>query len=119
VSAQPRDQAAEGTWRAFRQRRPEVATVDLILPDLAGIARGKRLSAEALEAALGTGLTFPSSVYGIDASGKNVDASGLIWEEGDADRPCLIDWTMLAPVPCRDGGAQVMAGRRRAACTCT
>jgi hypothetical protein len=36
VSAQPRDQAAEGTWRAFRQRRPEVATVDLILPDLAG-----------------------------------------------------------------------------------
>jgi glutamine synthetase len=110
VSAEPRDRAAERTWRAFRQRRPELATVDLILPDLAGIARGKRLSAEAFEAALGTGLTFPSSVYGIDASGKNVDASGLIWEEGDADRPCLIDWTTLAPVPWRDGGAQVLAG---------
>jgi glutamine synthetase len=87
-----------------------VATVDLILPDLAGIARGKRLSADAFEAALETGLTFASSVYGIDASGKNVEASGLIWEEGDADRPCLVDWTTLAPVPWRAGGAQALAG---------
>jgi glutamine synthetase len=82
----------------------------LILPDLAGITRGKRLRADAFEAAIEAGLTFPSSVYGTDASGKNVDASGLIWEEGDADRPCLIDWTTLVPAPWRHGGAQVLAG---------
>jgi glutamine synthetase len=97
-------------WRAFVARSPGTATVDLILPDLAGIARGKRLSADAFEKAIDGGLTFASSVYGLDASGQNVDASGLIWEEGDADRPCLVDWTTLAPVPWQDGGAQVLAG---------
>ncbi|MGH6901184.1 MAG: glutamine synthetase family protein, partial [Geminicoccaceae bacterium] len=97
-------------WRAFTKRCPDTTTVDLILPDLAGIARGKRLTAAAFESAIDAGMTFASSVYGIDASGENVEASGLIWEEGDADRPCLIDWTTLAPAPWREGGAQVLAG---------
>jgi glutamine synthetase len=111
VSADRTDTTTAATsWRAFTGRCRGVATVDLILPDLAGIARGKRLRADAFEAAIESGLTFASSVYGIDASGNNVDASGLIWEEGDADRPCLVDWTTLAPVPWRDGGAQVLAG---------
>ena len=100
---------AEQVWRAFKRRHPATATLDIILPDLAGIARGKRLSVGASEGAL-AGLTFASSIYGIDSCGVNVDASGLIWEEGDADRPCLVDWTTLAPVPWRDGGAQVLAG---------
>jgi glutamine synthetase len=111
VNADRTDQAtAETAWRAFKERCAAISTVDLILPDLAGIARGKRLRADAFERAIETGLTFASSVYGIDASGKNVDASGLIWEEGDADRPCLVDWTTLAPVPWQGGGAQVLAG---------
>jgi len=105
-----RGEAARCAWRAFRARFPETATVDLILPDLVGIARGKRLVAEAFEAALGGGLGFPSSLYGIDATGANVDASGLVWEQGDADRPCLIDPTSLAPVPWRAGGAQILGG---------
>jgi glutamine synthetase len=101
---------AERAWRALQERCAGLSTVDLILSDLAGIARGKRLRADAFEAGIETGLTFPSSVYGTDVSGKNVDASGLIWEEGDADRPCLIDWTTLVPAPWREGGAQVLAG---------
>jgi glutamine synthetase len=98
------------TWEAFAERCPGTATVDLILPDLAGIARGKRMTAAAFESTIDVGLTFASSVYGIDGTGENVAASGLIWEEGDADRPCLIDWTTLAPVPWREGGAQALAG---------
>jgi glutamine synthetase len=105
-----RSEAAKRAWQAFRERCPEVRAVDLILPDLVGIARGKRLTADAFEAALGGGLSFPSSLYGLDATGANVDASGLIWEEGDADRPCLVDLPTLAPVPWRPGGAQVLAG---------
>jgi glutamine synthetase len=103
-------EAAASVWRAFRKRWPDLRTVDLILPDLAGIARGKRLVADAFEAALGTGLSFPSSLYGLDATGANVDASGLVWEEGDADRPCLLDVATFAPVPWRAGGAQVLGG---------
>ena len=92
-------EAAQHAWQAFRSRCPEVLTVDLILPDLVGIARGKRLTADAFEAALVGGLGFPSSLYGLDTTGANVDASGLIWEQGDADRPCRIDTATLAPVP--------------------
>jgi glutamine synthetase len=111
VIAERHDVASpRAAWRAFTRRCSDRATVDLILPDLAGIARGKRLTAAAFESTIDAGLTFASSVYGIDASGENVDASGLIWDEGDADRPCLVDWTTLAPVPWRDGGAQVLAG---------
>jgi glutamine synthetase len=110
IAERPDEAPSQGAWRAFTRRCPGTTTVDLILPDLAGIARGKRLSADAFEKTINAGPTFASSVYGIDASGENVDASGLIWEEGDADRPCLVDWTTLAPVPWRAGGAQVLAG---------
>jgi glutamine synthetase len=101
---------AQSAWRRFLERFPNTTTVDLILPDLAGIARGKRLTADAFNGALAGELSFPSSLYGIDATGANVDASGLVWEEGDADRPCLIDPASFAPVPWRDGGAQVLGG---------
>ncbi|MGH6900287.1 MAG: glutamine synthetase family protein [Geminicoccaceae bacterium] len=111
VIAERHDEVSpRAAWRAFTKRCPDTTTVDLILPDLAGIARGKRLTAAAFESTIDAGMTFASSVYGIDASGENVEASGLIWEEGDADRPCLVDWTTLAPAPWREGGAQVLAG---------
>ena len=101
---------ARGAWRSFLERFPATTTVDLILPDLAGIARGKRLTADAFAAGLEGELSFPSSLYGIDATGANVAASGLVWEEGDADRPCLVDPATFAPVPWREGGAQVLGG---------
>jgi glutamine synthetase len=102
---------ALAAWRAFLTRFPTTATVDLILPDLVGIARGKRLTAEGFASGLGGGaLSFPGSLYGMDSTGANVDASGLIWEEGDPDRPCRVDPSTFAPVPWRSGGAQVLAG---------
>jgi glutamine synthetase len=105
-----RTEAVRRAWESFRRSFPEVETVDLILPDLAGIARGKRLVADAFDGALCGGLGFPSSVYGMDSTGANVAASGLIWERGDADLPCLVDPASLAAVPWRAGGAQVLAG---------
>ncbi len=100
------DHAAERAWQGFLERFPETETVDLILPDLVGIARGKRLAAEAFGSALAGGLGFASSIYGLDTTGANVDASGLIWEEGDADRPCRVDPTTSPRSP------GVMAGPR-------
>ena len=77
VIAGRHDEASpRAAWRAFTKRCPDTATVDLILPDLAGIARGKRLTAGAFENTIDAGLTFASSVYGIDASGENVERPG-------------------------------------------
>jgi glutamine synthetase len=102
--------SALDAWRAFHTRHPDTTTVDILIPDLSGIARGKRLSAGGLEAALGHGLLMSTSVYAVDVTGANVDASGLVWEEGDADRPLLPDAATFAPVPWRAGTAQVIAG---------
>ena len=90
---------ALAAWQAFLARHPATASVDLILPDLVGIARGKRLSAGGFAAGLSGSLSFPGSLYGMDATGANVDASGLIWEQGDPDRPCVVDPSTFAPVP--------------------
>ena len=103
-------QAPAEAWRTFLNRYPDTDAVDLILPDLAGIARGKRLSADAFGRGLESGLSFPSSLYGLDSTGANVDASGLVWQEGDADRPCAIDPGTFAPVPWHAARAQVLAG---------
>ncbi|MGH6919213.1 MAG: glutamine synthetase family protein, partial [Geminicoccaceae bacterium] len=96
---------ARSAWQAFLARFPATVTVDLVLPDLVGIARGKRLTAAGFAGGLEGGLSLPGSLYGMDSTGANVDASGLIWEEGDPDRPCLVDPSTFAPVPWRAGGA--------------
>ena len=97
---------ARKAWQAFVERHPATATVDLVLPDLVGIARGKRLTAAGFAGGLGGGLSFPGSLYGMDSTGANVDASGLIWEQGDPDRPCRVDRVDLR--------AGALAGGRRA-----
>jgi glutamine synthetase len=45
-------------------------------------------------------------------TGANVDRSGIVWEEGDADRPVALDAATLRPVPWREGTAQVLGGVR-------
>lgn len=94
--------------QSFLERHPGTTSVELILPDLAGIPRGKRVSPDALGGMIDGGFTFASSLYGVDSTGANVEGSGLIWEEGDADRPGVLDLPSLAPVPWRSGGAQLL-----------
>lgn len=95
---------------AFLEEHPLVEAVDLLLPDLAGIPRGKRLPIAELQDALAGGGFFTTTLYALDTTGANVDASGLVWEEGDADRPLQLDPRTLRPVPWQPGGAQVIGG---------
>ncbi|HFA59480.1 MAG TPA: glutamine synthetase, partial [Rhodospirillales bacterium] len=94
----------------FRQENPLVQQVNLLLPDLVGVPRGKRLSVQALERAAEGEILFSSTVYSLDTTGANVDASPLVWEEGDADRPVALDLATLVPVPWRPTQAQVIGG---------
>jgi glutamine synthetase len=95
---------------AFRAEHPLIESVDLLLPDLAGIPRGKRITIEALKAALGEGAMFTSSLYSLDSTGANVERTGLLWEEGDADRPLALDPGTLRPVPWQPACAQIIGG---------
>src|SRR3954454_23286672 len=94
----------------FLREHPLTESVDLLLPDLSGVLRGKRLPPSAVRSALAGEAFFTTTVYSIDTPGANVAAIGLVWEEGDADRPLRLDATTLRPVPWRPGGAQIMGG---------
>ena len=101
--------------------------VDLLLPDLSGVLRGKRLAPSAIRSALADEAFFTTTVYSIDTPGANVAESGMVWEEGDADRPLRLDAATLAPSPgalvVRRSWAGMGGGRRQwlsspTACTC-
>ena len=94
----------------FLDEHPLVEEVELLVPDLAGIPRGKRVHLAAARRAFAGGLRLPSTLYSVDTSGNNVDASPLVWSEGDADRPLALDPATLAPVPWSPGRAQAIGG---------
>lgn len=71
--------------------------LDLILPDLLSICRGKRVPARELEDLRSHGISLPESLFSLDAMGRNVLGTGLVMEHGDQDCPVLpVDGTVIA-----------------------
>ncbi|MEY2342668.1 glutamine synthetase family protein [Acidithiobacillus sp. IBUN Pt1247-S3] len=79
----------------------EPRMVDLLLPDLNGIPRGKRIPVTMLEKVLREGISLPASIFAIDITGNTVEATGLVWECGDADHPCFAVANSLHAAPWR------------------
>ncbi len=104
---QDRFPGAEPAWdgadaaRRFLADNPDLACVELLLPDLAGVMRGKRAPAADLAKLLTRGIDLPGSVYGLDITGATVEETGLGLSIGDADRVCLPVEGRLARVPWR------------------
>jgi glutamine synthetase len=94
--------------RHFVDNNPAVVWIDLMLFDMNGIARGKRVRAADLEAIADKGLMLPVSVFSADNVGFCVDETGLIWETGDPDNVCNILADTLHVIPL-DGGTRAQA----------
>ena len=92
----------------FFAEHPLIEHADLLLPDLVGIVRGKRILTDDLRSALAGRSIFTSSLYSLDSTGSNVDRSGLVWDEGDADRPLKLAEKTLVPIPWRPTACQVV-----------
>lgn len=73
----------------FLAARPAVKVVDLLLPDLCGFLRGKRIEVADLSTVYEQGLYLPGSMFALDALGATAEATGLGFGDGDADRPCV------------------------------
>jgi glutamine synthetase len=95
----PPETAPFESAEAFLAARPEVRCVDLLLPDMNGILRGKRVEAADLRQIYDKGLFLPGSMFALDALGGTIQATGLGFDEGDADRPCLPVADSLWPCP--------------------
>ncbi len=92
----------------FLRAHPAITAVDLLIPDTHGILRGKRIPATQLAKTFAEGVCLPGSLFGMDITGATVEASGLGFTEGDADRLCRVIPETLAPAPWARGRAQVL-----------
>jgi glutamine synthetase len=100
---------------AFRLRYPQTRFIDVLLADLCGIPRGKRIPIDETSALYAGGFLLPGSLFALDVLGGTIQETGLGFDEGDADRSCVpVDGT-LVPVPWRseeEGVAQIQVSMR-------
>ncbi len=89
---------------AFLAAHPQVRFIDLLLHDLNGVDRGKRIDVGSVRQVFAQGLLLPGSMFALDVPGATVQATGLGFDEGDADRPCLPVPGTLLEVPWQDHG---------------
>ena len=97
----PADLAASEADR-FLAKHPAIVGIDVLIPDLAGILRGKRLNRDSLAKFYSDGLLMPGALFAQDAAGYAVVESGLVWSEGEADRICRPVPGTLVPSPWAD-----------------
>jgi glutamine synthetase len=78
--------AAEAS--AFLEANPDIEAVQLVVTDACGVGRGKNVAREELAALYGNGRNVAGSILSLDVTGEDVDATGLVWDVGDADQCC-------------------------------
>ena len=81
--------------------------IDLLLHDIHGVDRGKRVDVASARSTFANGLLLPGSMFALDVPGGTVQATGLGFDEGDADRPCM-------PIPGTLVDGALARSRRRA-----
>ena len=73
---------------AFLKQHPEVLYVDLLITDMNGVVRGKRIERTALHKVYEKGINLPASLFALDINGSTVESTGLGLDIGDSDRVC-------------------------------
>ncbi len=71
---------------AFFKANPDVDSIEMIYTDFGGVPRGKRLRQHEVMAVYESGRMFPGSITVVDITGQDTVETGLVWEDGDADR---------------------------------
>ena len=84
---------------AFRSAHPDIEAVQLFLTDPSGVPRGKTATLHELERLYADGRPVAGSILGLDITGRDVEATGLVWETGDADLLCRPVAGTLRPAP--------------------
>ena len=85
--------------RAFLKRYPGTEVMELLVADLAGVLRGKRIRAGEFEDVFGNGFCLPGGTVLLDTLGEVVSGIPYTAEDGDPDIFTRIVPGSLAPVP--------------------
>ncbi|MEK7660757.1 MAG: glutamine synthetase, partial [Pseudomonadota bacterium] len=70
----------------FLAANPDIAFIDIIYSPLTDVPRGKRIRPHELLGVYGHGRYLPGSITVVDTIGSDCEETGLVWEDGDADR---------------------------------
>lgn len=90
---------ARAELQRYLESHPGTRFFDVFLHDLNTVERGKRLDRSGVETAYRSGMLLPGSMFALDVLGGTVQATGLGFDDGDADRPCRPIPGTLVPVP--------------------
>jgi len=90
-------------YESFVNAHPDVKYIDLILSDLNGVLRGKRLPVGNVQKVYSDALYLPLSVYGTDIEGDTISETNLGIRTGDRDFACKPLPGTLKVVPWGDG----------------
>jgi glutamine synthetase len=85
--------------RQFLAHHPDIGAAQLMITDPSGVVRGKNVRREELDAIYQHGRQVAGSILGLDITGEDVDATGLVWDTGDADMVCRPVTQTLVRVP--------------------
>lgn len=95
--------------RAFLDAHPDVEAIELLITDPGGVPRGKLIAREELLSLYSEGRCVAGSILGLDVTGEDVEATGLVWSVGDADRICRpVPGTLVRANWMSRPGAQVL-----------
>lgn len=94
---------------AYLASNPAPEVVEVLLPDTHGVLRGKWIPGPAAAKIWSDGVAIPSSIFGLDVWGREVEETGIHIETGDKDGLCHPVAGSLKPVPwARRPSAQVL-----------
>lgn len=91
--------AALAEAEAFFALHPEIDAVDIIFTNMCGVPRGKRLRQHEVIGVYKAGRFLPGSCVVVDITGRDTEETGLVWEDGDADRRVHPIPGTLVPTP--------------------
>ena len=91
--------AASRELRTFLEHYPDTNTMELLVPDLAGVLRGKRIRGSEFNKTFRDGFYMPGGTVLLDTLGNTVSGIRYTADDGDPDIPAKVVPGSLAPVP--------------------
>ncbi|HET9863375.1 MAG TPA: glutamine synthetase family protein [Steroidobacteraceae bacterium] len=100
-------QMPDNELECFLAAHPAVRFFDAFVNDLNTVERGKRIDRDGIAKVFSRGMPLPGSMFALDIEGGTIEATGLGFDDGDADRPCLPIPGTLVTVPWQADVAQL------------
>ncbi|MEM6160938.1 glutamine synthetase family protein [Erwinia sp. P6884] len=111
-SEEKRTSAFQQEVSAYLERHPQTQFVDILLNDLNGVFRGKRIPITNLKK-LEKGCYFPASVFAMDILGNTVEEAGLGQALGEPDNICVpVEGSLIPSAADPDNLAQILLTMR-------